>query len=491
MDWHDTQDQMILDARLAKSSPEAVYQELKRIASGYRRRFGHSGLDEAALAHRNEPLINLGLAAFGTNREVLDALHEVAKAPSDDGNGNGEGQYRNGLRIALLSNRQVAGYADHTLYPQLCGIDEIKKLIVNIDQKFDELKALICNPDIPDQVLKDLYNRKGAFSDADERQWRFLVGMSVGLERLNTEVSRVDSDGGVFHDTNYFRIHEAIFGMLEKAPVDEHWMYTLQDLLEGLAPFNLHVPGRIDHVLKRWSALVQKDASAKAHGCLTSLSLADEFRCLIASRYHRVQGQKQLGTFDSKDVAFRAAFYARSTLTLEQMKAGYARDGGAYLLAAMSNDSILLEGCKRHYFEREQLNFGTDDSRGNAPLDELYVQAVTALAKGLSLPNRPLQTKVSGICAEIDRACAGASKQDVAAVTLRTLQHNVSFSVGYLMIFLNAMIMGFAAVEFGAKGALFVLSVQVLCLAFLYWRRREAAKSEFLTAKSGFLMETS
>jgi hypothetical protein len=63
----------------------------------------------------------------------------------------------------------------------------------------------------------------------------------------------------------------------------------------------------------------------------------------------------QFGGPNSKDVALRCAYYGRAPLSLQEMKAGYARDKYTYLPAGLSNEHIILNPKQRELFEQRQL----------------------------------------------------------------------------------------------------------------------------------------
>jgi hypothetical protein len=62
------------------ASPEVVFEELKKL-SAKADPFGRDGRLESALVKRNQPLINLGLASYGANKEVCAALYKRALKP--------------------------------------------------------------------------------------------------------------------------------------------------------------------------------------------------------------------------------------------------------------------------------------------------------------------------------------------------------------------------------------------------------------------------
>jgi hypothetical protein len=85
MSWEDEQDRFTLETRLNHSSPEVVYQELRKmglevIGNRFWKKFSQPGRGrryddrlEISLIERNEQLINLGLAT---------GLHPVRLTPA-------------------------------------------------------------------------------------------------------------------------------------------------------------------------------------------------------------------------------------------------------------------------------------------------------------------------------------------------------------------------------------------------------------------------
>jgi hypothetical protein len=169
----------------------------------------------------------------------------------------------------------------------------------------DEVEALICNPAISEELLEELYRHTGAFAGLPNDRWCQLVVQSSRNERLNTDKSNF-----IGPDLGHFHIHNAIFHLLETAPVDETWLKALYYLLDKLDPDEVAHPERIDHVLSRWKS-VKVDENSK--GQYASLSMAEEFRCLIAALYGRYSGRDNA---DSPDVAVRCGYYSKSSFIL-------------------------------------------------------------------------------------------------------------------------------------------------------------------------------
>jgi hypothetical protein len=97
----------------------------------------------------------------------------------------------------------------------------------------------------------------------------------------------------------------------------------------------------------------------------TSLSLKDEFRCLIAALYGTTFSNNKSavqGSPSAKDVAMRCAYYGNARLSGKEMKAGYKRDLGVYVFATMYNRDLFFDSKLRKLFEEEQLGWDGDSS---------------------------------------------------------------------------------------------------------------------------------
>jgi hypothetical protein len=104
------------------------------------------------LLERNDPLINLGLARFGTNKEVFAALYRRGGEPASDA---ADERYKKALRIGCLSNQTIwtgprKGWNER--FPTtLIGLEEFRRILSEGDR--DEVEALICNPTISEELL--------------------------------------------------------------------------------------------------------------------------------------------------------------------------------------------------------------------------------------------------------------------------------------------------------------------------------------------------
>lgn len=336
MNWDEEQERLILEARLLASSPEAVFEELKKLSAKIRAQPLWTGDDkyEVRLIDRNDRLINLGLATYGTNKEVLKALYKHGLEPAQD---EADASYKEGLRIGFLSNATitVAHFLVH--FPdQIIGPEETLRVVNEASD--NEVAAFIQNPKISDKLLEWLYERKGPFADTPEERWQRLIYMSASNARL---VTNHDSPDGP--DMGHYRIHKSIFGLLETAPVNYRWLRVLYHLLDKSDFQHAHTAERIDHVLARWAQLPISKEDSLGEGYFTMLNIRDEFRCLIAALHGRGFAEKKMvlhGDRNADDVALRCAYYAKANLSAKDMKAGHKKDGGVFTFAAMLNPLV-------------------------------------------------------------------------------------------------------------------------------------------------------
>src|SRR5262249_39684024 len=156
MPWSDEQERLTQEARLSVASPEEVLRELKRIAQKPRiELFGRDKTIEALLVERNEPVINLGLACYGTNEEVFKALYKHGLEKPADAT---DERYKRGLRIGCLSNTSVpAAHFSFDFPRDLIGPEEVHRVLATGEDA--EAEALICNPSVSDKLLEELYKR--------------------------------------------------------------------------------------------------------------------------------------------------------------------------------------------------------------------------------------------------------------------------------------------------------------------------------------------
>jgi hypothetical protein len=341
----EEQERRTREARLLVSRPEEVFKELRSYGAQAKAVFGCSDEQlEKSLLERGDPLIDLGLACYGSDKGAVGGLYKKAlSAP----NTPAEARYRKGLRIACLSNQVLHKMLSGEYSPrEIIGEDETHRVLNEAD--LDEAYALICNPEIECELLQALYERTGPFSTIPDDRWRGLVSVSAKNTRLTD--CRDDEEGP---DLGFMHVQAAILKLL--APVTRQWLHALYRLLDGLDALHVARPDKIDHVLERWSAVTDYKPD---EGYFTSLKMKDEFRCLIAALYGKTYANNKtvvLGTATAPDVALRCAFYGNAQLTSKEIHKGRERDADAFEFAVLFNDHVYLKPELRKLLEEEVL----------------------------------------------------------------------------------------------------------------------------------------
>jgi hypothetical protein len=217
------------EARLLASRPEEVFKELRSYGAQAKNNFFRFGYEderlEKSLLERGDPLIDLGLACYGSDKGVISELYMKALiAP----NTPADARYRKGLRIACLSNQAIASRTFLGSFPRdIIGEDEMRRVLGEAD--LDEAEALLCNPEIECALLESLYERTEPFSTIPEDRWGGLVSISAKNTRLVD-----DRHSEECPDLGLYRVQKAILRLLEIAPVTDQWLRVLYTLLDGL-----------------------------------------------------------------------------------------------------------------------------------------------------------------------------------------------------------------------------------------------------------------
>jgi hypothetical protein len=217
----------------------------------------------------------------------------------------------------------------------------------------DETVALLKNPSISTDILCALYTKSKMFESVEEKTWLDFINRSSSNPRLN-----INNDSSDSPDMGHYRIHKALFSLLENAPTTSYALQTLYIVLTELEPDGLHWPDAIDHVLKRWDAVEVTGYKGEVQkGYETQLSFKDEFRCLIGSLYGRKltkgkpPGSEVMGSPDDEDVAKRGAYYGSAEMKPAEIEKAYSKDHATFIFCALRNNNILLNPKARASLE--------------------------------------------------------------------------------------------------------------------------------------------
>jgi len=346
--WKEEQ---ISNSYLSYASPQDVFRYINEVFVDHS---PNNDLERMLLA-RDEPLVDLAIAAVTSSRETLATIYKKARATNSEKEKSlRESQisqeYASGLRVACLSNANVGKWSltKKNWIENILGEDEYARIVLEGGDV--EILALFSNPTLGQSVLNELYLKEGIFSSVSESRRISIVSAASHNPLLSSWESERHSKA-----SDYQKVYDAVFGLLQNAQVSEKWIHpiisTLDPMLRPQSP-----PKESQAVLEVFARWEKCEIEGSHDDYQTSLPLREALLCRIASLYGFSVGLKS--NIDHPDLASRCAHYASVKMSKAQMKAGMDRDGYAYLAAVLFNDHIFLDFKLRMYFETEQLCIG-------------------------------------------------------------------------------------------------------------------------------------
>jgi hypothetical protein len=347
--WDNKTPTSVTTARLLNSPAIAVYEELKSLAADADAYLWRDDKIEEALLQRNDPLVTLGLAQYGASDKVAAVLYRRGSAATGDVN------FNKALRLGVLGNSLVHRrmFSKHTF-----GVvpDEDVLAFINTEEGTDELQAIVINAGAK-KFLDKLYNAEKPYDGIPEDKYLRAVFWSHRNPAINEDESSVDGP-----DMDAWGVQKGIKRLMQMLPVTEQGLQTAYWLLHAVDPRRA---GSFDEdptpIFKRWQSLQLSDDFKKYHeGDAPRLDFKDEFIVMLAAVYGWYSAKTPdnktkiiyLGSADDPDLLLRCAWYSdERKLTPEQMQAGHDRDGDAFVVAAMYNDTIFWDAKKRAVLE--------------------------------------------------------------------------------------------------------------------------------------------
>jgi hypothetical protein len=347
--WDRKTPNSLKTARLLHSPAIAVYDQLKDWATDAEAQMWRDDKIEETLLQRDDPLVTLALAQFCGSDKVATLLYKRGSATT------GDVAFNKALRLAVLGNFVVHRriFAKHTF-----GVvpDEDVLAFINTEKETDELHSIVTNPG-GKKLLAKLYNAEKPYDTIPEDKYLRAVFWSHENPAINEDESSIHGP-----DMQAWDIQKGIKRLMQNMPVTEQGLQTAYWLLRSVDP---RQAGSFDEdptpMFKRWQTLQLSDDFKKYHeGDAHSLNLQEEFLVMLASVYGwygtKTPDNKSkviyLGNADSPDSLLRCAWYAKERkITPEQMEAGQSRDGDAFVVAAMYNDTIFWDAKKRALLE--------------------------------------------------------------------------------------------------------------------------------------------
>ena len=305
--------QVVLEAELAASSPDRVRSWLETIAADKATLFANDEGIEQALMGRNDPLINLSLARFSANPEILRALYV------------GAGKTNKPIRLALLMN-EVAGRIGYTAMPDALveRSAAVGELLGALDE--EELSALFSNPDLENDFLINFFEQKEPWQALDEPRQQIVLRALYKNSRLTTRYTG-PMDG--YAEYLHGKVFTAAWELVGKLPVSIEWAGSICWLYEKLkAVAGVKTPLQI---AARWvpdpadTKSLANEEKQLARGDLGPFARTRRGIARLAVREASSKEKRQsLATHE--DPAVRAAYYLDGSLSAEDMRAANERD---------------------------------------------------------------------------------------------------------------------------------------------------------------------
>jgi hypothetical protein len=203
------------------AAPEAVYAwlEKNRAETGLRGKYIPREISDLLLK-RNYPLVNLGLAQFTNDSEILRAVYATGDTA---------------VKCAVLANplfgevfRSVGRYSggDFQCY-FFDSEDELREFIRSANDEL--IEAYFTNPSITGDTLKSLFSRWDLFSDLDDSRWRTLVISALQNPRLHQEENEgwiFDAFAEAMRGTEHDGAIQAAWNLLRVVPPTTEWAAT-------------------------------------------------------------------------------------------------------------------------------------------------------------------------------------------------------------------------------------------------------------------------
>ena len=265
---------------------------------------------ELLLFKLDDPLINLGLACYGDNLDIIRSLYQSSCFE---------------IRLATLGNKKA--YQDYIgPFHSLLRKSEIEEILLFGDSQ--EQEALLNNPNISSEILFNLFSKKKCFSSISESHWQNLISYSIGNRKLRTS-----PDYNVYsvHHNNWIKAITAGWLLGEIVSVNDSWAYILLGMYEKLHVLEIN-DKKIRDLSNRWN---QPDSSSDDEDIYFNIriKLAD----LIPIN------SKTISQFsETEEKVLKSSFYKRFVpVNLDELDKYWRLDGELFIINAIKNEKIL------------------------------------------------------------------------------------------------------------------------------------------------------
>jgi hypothetical protein len=350
--WDSKTPISIMTSRLLNSSPEAVYRELKDLATDHDDlRVWRDPKIEEALLQREDPLITLGLAQYCSSDVVASVLYKRGTSET------GDPVYNKALRMAVLGNPLILRrIMSRNIFGVLTDEEVLQFINTEKEDETDELYAIVTNPGAK-KLLGKLYNQEKPYDQISADNFVRATYWSHTNPVIREDESSVDGP-----DMQAWDVQKGITQMMQKMPLTDNGLRAAYWILRSVG--TSHVRSFDEDptpMFKRWESfkLTEEDNKYPENDA-PDLTLREEFLVMLASVYGWYSAKTPdnkskiiyLGSADSPDRYLRCAYYSdERKLTPEQMQKGHAQDGDAFVVAALYNEALFWNAKTRGELE--------------------------------------------------------------------------------------------------------------------------------------------
>lgn len=303
---------------------------------------------DPALARRDDPLVNLGLATYSPCAIVVrDMWERAADSPTV-----GVMSLAAALRVACLTNQCVAPHVFHggLLDREEWLTSEEAHAIIEGDS-FEEIRALLQNPRFPTLALAALH-RTHAFAQMDTERWLACLSLLPGNRLFKADTSvEVGADKSLIMARDDVR--HAVLQFALTAPVCELAMSALNDMLRAIGRKHHHRTTDIRTLLNRWSVErfpETEQAHVKTNAQWHTDFLARLAACLGALREPSESDLEAMRT--SGDAGLTALALAEAPTKFGRLASALATGKRAVVIGALHNETTMLSAEARMEIDR-------------------------------------------------------------------------------------------------------------------------------------------
>ena len=254
---------------------------------------------ELALAARNDPYIDFGLARYGTSTEAGKIVYGRGGAA---------------IRITFLAHFPWAGFS---------SIFDNFELADKAPASIEQLAATVANPSLSDRLFIQCFEKAGIFEKASEEEYQNILIAAADNPRLMTPYDDTFLDG--YSDYSYHNVFQAAWQLTTTVPVTARWASVMYHFLYrcqlGHGGFDAKA------AIARWKHKPETNENNKDVTYFLRSRLAD----------HLEPSDELL---NSQDGSLRESFYRRFSPWQYPKWHQFAKDADCFFDGAIRNDNL-------------------------------------------------------------------------------------------------------------------------------------------------------